>query len=76
MRFPSKEEIDKIRREYPVGTRVRLIYMDDFQAPPPGTMGTVRGVDDSGALLMGWDTGGRLKVMLDEDEVEIVEEGQ
>lgn len=76
MRFPSKEEVSRIRHMYPVGTRVRLIRMDDFQAPPPGTMGTVRGVDDTGSLLMRWDTGGRLNVILDEDEVEIVKEGQ
>lgn len=76
MRFPSREEINGIRRMYPAGTRVRLIYMDDIQAPPPGTMGTVQGVDDAGSLLMRWDTGGRLNVILDEDEVEIVKEDQ
>ncbi len=74
MRFLSKEEINRIRQMYPTGTRVQLIHMDDVQAPPPGTMGTVRGVDDTGSLLMRWDTGGRLNVILDEDEVEIVKE--
>lgn len=33
MRFPSKETVERIRKEYPVGTRVELVQMDD----PPGT---------------------------------------
>ena len=49
MRFPSKEIVEGIRREYPAGTRVELVRMDDPQAPPVGTKGTVLGVDDIGA---------------------------
>lgn len=29
MRFPSKETVERIREEYPVGTRVELVQMDD-----------------------------------------------
>ena len=43
MRFPSKETVERIRKEYPVGTRVELVQMDDPQAPPVGTKGTVLG---------------------------------
>lgn len=50
MRFPSKKTVERIRKEYPVGTRVELVRMDDPQAPPVGTKGTVRGGDDIGAL--------------------------
>ena len=32
MRFPSKEIVESIRREYPAGTRVELVQMDDVQA--------------------------------------------
>ena len=32
MRFPSKEIVEQVRRQYPVGTRVELVEMDDFQA--------------------------------------------
>ena len=46
--FPSKEIVETIRTEYPAGTRVRLLKMDDVQAPPIGTIGTVSGVDDTG----------------------------
>ena len=51
MRFPSKETVERIRKEYPVGTRVELVQMDDPQAPPVGTKGTVRGVDDIGSSI-------------------------
>lgn len=69
MRFPSKETVERIRREYPVGTRVELLRMEDIQAPPIGTRGTVRGVDDTGSLLMRWDNGSSLNVVYGEDLV-------
>jgi hypothetical protein len=69
MRFPSKEAVERIRRVYPAGTRVRLVMMDDPQAHPSGTEGTVTGLDDTGSLLMRWDNGSSLSVVYDEDEV-------
>ena len=67
MRFPSRNEIEALKKQYPAGTRVRLVKMDDFQAPPVGTKGTVVGVDGIGDLLMRWDNGSSLKVVLSED---------
>ncbi len=32
MKFPSREIVERIRREYPAGTRVELVRMDDVQA--------------------------------------------
>ena len=52
MNFPSRETVERLRREYPAGTRVELVRMDDCQAPPAGTHGTVLDVDDTGSLLM------------------------
>ena len=69
MGFPSKETVESIRREYPAGTRVELLRMDDAQAPPAGTKGTVLGVDDTGSLLMRWDNGSGLNVVHGEDLV-------
>ena len=69
MRFPSKEIVEGIRREYPAGTRVELVRMDDPQAPLIGTLGTVLGVDDAGSLLMRWDNGSGLNVVYGEDIV-------
>ena len=69
MRFPSKSEVERIRRMYPAGTRVELVSMDDPQAPPAGTKGTVIGVDDTGSLLMRWDNGSGLNVIWQQDVV-------
>ena len=69
MRFPSKEIVESVRRRYPAGCRVELVQMDDAQAPPVGTKGTVLGVDDTGSLLMRWDTGSGLNVVYGEDVV-------
>ena len=55
MGFPDRDTVEQVRKEYPVGTRVILESMNDPQAPPIGTMGTVRGVDDTGSLLMCWE---------------------
>ena len=69
MKFPSREIVERIRREYPAGTRVELVRMDDVQASPVGTKGTVKGVDDTGSLLMRWDNGSGLNVVYGEDIV-------
>lgn len=63
MNFPSRETVERLRREYPAGTRVELVRMDDCQAPPVRTHGTVLGVDDTGSLLMKWDNGSGLNVV-------------
>ena len=68
MMFPKKEIIEKIRNEYPKGTRVKLVKMDDFQAPPVGTKGTVIGVDDTGSIMVSWDNGSSLNVVYDVDK--------
>ena len=60
------------KKQYCIGTRIKLIKMDDMQAPPTGTIGTVVGVDDQGALLVDWDTGSGLSIIVNEDEFEIL----
>ena len=57
------EELKRLRENYPAGTRVELLQMDDMQAPPVGTYGTVTGVDDTGSLLVNWDNGSDLNVI-------------
>ena len=67
MRFPSKELVQHIKDAYPAGTRVELLQMDDPQAPPIGTRGTVIGVDDIGSIMVDWDNGSGLSVAYGED---------
>ena len=73
MRFPNKEQIELLRKEYPTGTRVELLQMEDMQAPPRGTKGTVYGGDDTGSLLVHWDNGSGLNVIYGVDSCRVVQ---
>ena len=70
--FPDRKTVERIRAQYPVGTRVRLLSMDDPQAPPIGTEGTVLGVDDAGHIMMSWDSGGSLNLVYGVDRFQTV----
>ena len=65
--FIRKEIVETLRKQYPPGTRVELIRMEDIQAPPTGTQGTVIGVDDIGSIMVSWDNGSSLSVVYGED---------
>ena len=67
MRTPRPEIIERLREDFPVGCRVELIRMDDVQAPPIGTLGTVIGVDAIGTIHVDWDKGCGLGVAYGED---------
>ena len=58
-----RDKIKCLKEAYPKGTRLELIEMDDKQAPPVGTQGTVRGVDDIGSILMKWNNGSSLSLI-------------
>lgn len=72
MRTPSRELIKYLREHYPAGCRVQLDHMEDTQAPPAGTMGTVYGVDDIGSIMVKWDNGSTLSVVHGEDACHVV----
>ena len=67
MRMISKETLQALRERFPKGTRVELVRMDDPQAPPIGTKGTVIGVDAIGSIMVRWDNGSGLNVVYGED---------
>lgn len=74
--FPSRELVESLRKRYPVGCRVELVRMDDPQAPPVGTKGTVRDVDDIGSIMVAWDNGCGLSVAYGEDTCKVVSEDE
>ena len=64
MPFPSREQVESIRKNYPPGTRVMLNNMNDLYSPvEPGTRGTVRYVDDAGQIGVAWDNGRSLSLI-------------
>lgn len=76
MNFPNRETVERVRREYPAGTRVELVRMDDAQAPPIGTKGTVTGVDDTASVMVAWDNGSNLHAIYGEDVVRRIKEDE
>lgn len=72
--FPSQEQIQELRKKYTKGTRIELLEMEDIQAPPIGTYGTVTGVDDTGSLLVRWDNGSGLNAIYGVDRVRKIQE--
>ena len=65
----SKETLEHLRQEYPVGCRVELTRMGDpFNTRlVPGEKGTVMHVDDIGTIHVRWDCGSSLGVVYGED---------
>lgn len=59
----THKEIEEIRLNYPPGTRILLIHMEDQWAVPSGTRGTVDHVDDAGQVYPKWDNGRTLAIV-------------
>ena len=54
----NREMLAFLRKQYPVGTRIRLDSMQDPYAPvEAGTTGKLDYIDDAGQFHMKWDNG-------------------
>lgn len=68
--LPLKESVERLRKQYPSGTRVELVRMNDpYSKLKPGDRGTVDFVDDTGTIFCRWDCGSSLGVVYGADEV-------
>ena len=63
----NREMVKNIKELYPAGCRVQLDSMDDVQAPPKGTRGTVIAVDSIGTIHVEWENGSSLGVVFGHD---------
>lgn len=73
--FPSREIVERLREEYPEGTRVELVRMNDmYSRLSSGDKGTVRCVDDAGTIFVRWDNGSGLGIAYGEDECRKLED--
>ena len=71
--FLDQKKVQRIKEQYPEGTRIRLMSMDDPYAPiSPGTEGTVDFVDDAGQIHMKWDNGRGLALIPGEDNFSVL----
>lgn len=74
MRMPSREMVERLRAQYPEGTRVELISMDDpYSKLRLGDRGSVTGVDDAGTIFVRWDSGSGLGIVYGVDQVKRIE---
>lgn len=64
------EVLTRLPEEYPAGTRVELIEMNDpYREMPPGLKGTVQVVDDAGGIHINWDNGSTLAAIHGFDKI-------
>lgn len=64
----DKTTLKHLKEQYPEGSRVELIHMDDPQAPKQGAIGVVRNVDDIGTVHVAWENGSSLGLIPGVDE--------
>ena len=67
--FPKPYIVDQLKKDYPPGTRVMLLDMDDpYSKLRPGDRATVVHVDDIGTVHCKWDNGSGLGLAYGEDK--------
>ena len=61
-------DVVKIKEQFPKGTTIKCLQMNDpFHPVPPGTIGVVEHVDDMGTIHMNWENGSTLALIYGED---------
>ena len=73
--FPTRAEVERIKAQYPEGTRICCDYMQDDPNPiPSGTAGKVQYVDDIGTLHCAFDNGRQLGLVPGVDSFHVVQQ--
>lgn len=66
--IPSRKQLEYLRSQYPSGTRVKLISMNDpYSKLRSGDQGTIIFFDDIGTAFVDWDCGSHLGLVFGED---------
>ena len=69
----TKNQLENLRKQYPIGCGVKLISMEDSLAPKRGTLGKVFYVDDIGTIHVNWTNGSTLGILLGVDKIERID---
>lgn len=73
MQFPGKAYLEQLRKDYPAGTKIQLISMQDEKYPVlPGTVGEVTHIDDAGSVHVKWQNGSSLALIPEVDSFKVV----
>ena len=70
--FFDHRKVQRIKAQYPGGTRIQLHSMSGEADMPSGLTGTVDFVDDAGQLQMTWDNGRSLALVPGEDSFSVI----
>ena len=71
----QRDYVAHMREKYPPGTRVEVVSLcTEEEHLKPGTKGTVVGVDDQPALLVHWDNGSSLSLLIGQDQFRVIPE--
>ena len=71
----QRDYVAHMREKYPPGTRVEVVSLcNEEEHLKPGTKGTVVGVDDQPALLVHWDNGSSLSLLIGQDSFRVIPE--
>lgn len=71
----QRDYVAHMREKYPPGTRVEVVSLcNEEEHLKPGTKGTVVGVDDQPALLVHWDNGSSLSLLIGQDRFRVISE--
>jgi len=75
MSFIKSKELELLKKQYPSGSRVVLIGMDDPYRGPlnPGELGTIVTVDSIGTIHVNWDCGSSLGIVYGVDKCKLVD---
>ena len=64
-----------MQEKYPPGTRVEVVSLcNEEEHLKPGMKGTVVGVDDQPALLVNWDNGSSLSLLIGQDQFAVIQQ--
>jgi ribosomal protein S27AE len=71
--FPTRAQVEALRKTYPENTRVELVKMNDpYSKLTAGDRGMVELVDDAGGIHIRWDNGEGLAAIPPEDEIKLI----
>lgn len=59
----TQEEVEKLRKVYPSGTKLMCLKMNDPQPIECGEIGIVKSIDDAGQIHMNWKNGRSLALV-------------
>ena len=67
--------VERMRELYPRGTRVVVTSLfNEEEHLKPGMKGTVGGMDDQPALLVNWDNGSSLSLLIGKDHFTVIQQ--